>query len=126
MQGGVAATSFIGREEDIDLLLRRWRQAREEDEGRVVLLSGEVGIGGSRITRALQERPAGEAHTRLLYFCSPHHQTSALHPFIGQLERAAGFERDDTVDLELDKLEALLAPSSQDVIREAVLLAELL
>ncbi|HZC14049.1 MAG TPA: AAA family ATPase, partial [Thermoleophilaceae bacterium] len=118
-------TPLIGREEEIELLLRRWRQVQEGD-GRVVLLSGEPGIGKSRISRALQERLAGEAHTRLLYFCSPHHAASALHPFIVQLERAAGFEREDDADRKLDKLEALLAPSSQDVARDAALLAELL
>jgi class 3 adenylate cyclase len=118
-------TPLVGREEEIELLLRRWRQVQEGD-GRVVLLSGEPGIGKSRISRALQERLAGEAHTRLLYFCSPHYAASALHPFIVQLERAAGFEREDDADRKLDKLEALLAPSSQDVARDAALLAELL
>ncbi len=91
-----------------------------------MLLSGEAGIGKSRITRAIQERLAGEAHTRLLYFCSQHHEASALHPFISQLERAAGFERDDAADLKLDKLENLLALSSRDVPRDAALLATLL
>jgi predicted ATPase len=90
------------------------------------LLSGEAGIGKSRITRALQEQLGEQPYTRLLYFCSPHHQGSALHPFINQLERAAGFERDDGAALKLDKLEALLAQSSQDVAHDAALLAALL
>jgi AAA ATPase domain len=84
LHGGAALTPLVGREEEIDLLLRRWRQAKEESEGRVVLLSGEAGIGKSRIARVIQERLAAEAHTRLFYFCSPHHEASALHPFIGR------------------------------------------
>jgi class 3 adenylate cyclase/predicted ATPase len=119
-------TPLVGREEEIELLLRRWQQA-QAGEGRVVLLSGEPGIGKSRIARALQERLADEQpHTRLLYFCSPHHQASALYSFTNQLERAAGFERDDAAALKLDKLEALLAQSSQDVAHDAALLAALL
>jgi predicted ATPase len=119
-------TPLVGREEEIELLLRRWRQA-QAGEGRVVLLSGEPGIGKSRITRALQERLAGEQHhTRLLYFCSPHHQASALYSFTNQLERAAGFERDDAAALKLDKLEALLAQSSRNVARDTALVAALL
>jgi hypothetical protein len=101
--GGV--TPLVGREEEIELLLRRWRQA-QEGEGRVVLLSGEAGIGKSRITRALQEYLGEQPYTRLLYFCSPYHQGSALHPFLSELERAAGLERDDGAALRLDKLEA--------------------
>ena len=117
-------TPLVGREEEVELLGRHWEQAKT-GEGRVVLLSGEPGVGKSRITRVLRERLAGDQHTRLLYFCSAHHQASALYPFIDQLERAAGFERDDAVDLKLDKLDALLAralPSQEDV----ALLAELL
>ena len=92
---GATPTPLVGREEEIDLLLRHWHRAKN-GEGRVVLLSGEPGIGKSRLTAALQERIENEPHTRLRYFCSPHHQDSALHPIIAQLERAAGFEREDT------------------------------
>ena len=98
-------TPLVGRDEELDLLLRRWQQARG-GEGRVVLVSGEPGIGKSRLTAALSQRIETEPHTRLRYFCSPHDQDSALYPFIGQLERAAGFARDDTATTKLDKLEA--------------------
>src|SRR5262249_24843755 len=88
-------TPLIGRDEELDLLTRRWQQAKS-GAGRVVLVSGEPGIGKSRLTAALSQHIESEPHTRLRYFCSPHHQDSALYPFIGQLERAAGFTRDDT------------------------------
>ena len=105
-------TPLIGREEEIALLVRRWQHVKS-GEGRVVLISGEPGIGKSRLTAALSEHIGTDPHTRLRYFCSPHHQDSALHPFITQLERAAGFARDDTVDARLGKLRALLAPGSR-------------
>jgi class 3 adenylate cyclase/tetratricopeptide (TPR) repeat protein len=117
-------TPLVGREEELDLLLRRWWQAKA-GEGRVVLISGEPGIGKSRLAAALRERLEGEELTRLRYFCSPHHQDSALYPFIAQLERAAGFEREDPVEEKLDKLEALLAPGARDR-DETTLVAELL
>jgi predicted ATPase len=79
----------------------------------VVLVSGEPGIGKSRLTAALSQAIEGEPHTRLRYFCSPHHQDSALYPSIGQLERAAGFTRDDTATMKLDKLEALLGDGAE-------------
>src|SRR5262249_30182377 len=91
------AAPLVGRDEELELLLRRWRQA-VAGEGRVVLLSGEPGIGKSRLTAEILQRIEGEPHTRLRYFCSPHHQDSALYPFIVQLERAAGFARDDTAE----------------------------
>ena len=82
-------TALVGREEELELLLRRWSKAKT-GEGQVVLLSGEAGIGKSRLTAALLERLATEPHTRLRYFCSPQHTDSALYPIIGQMERAAG------------------------------------
>jgi class 3 adenylate cyclase len=121
---GEALTPFVGREEEIALLLRRWQQART-GEGQVVLLSDEAGIGKSRLVSALHDRLAGGAHTRLRYFCSPHYQESALYPFIAQLERAAGFAREDAVETRLDKLAALLAPTSPPV-ENMALLADLL
>ena len=117
-------TELVGREEELELLLRRWSKAKT-GEGQVVLLSGEPGIGKSRLIAALSERIANEPHTRLRYFCSPHHQDSALYPFIAQLERASGFARDDTVEEKLGKLRALLAPGSQRD-DDVALLSELL
>jgi class 3 adenylate cyclase len=118
------ATPLVGRAEELDLLLRRWQQAKAE-AGRVVLISGEAGIGKSRLTAALSHAIGAEPHTRLRYFCSPHHQDSALHPFIARLERTAGFTRDDAVEQRLDRLRGLLAPGAQGD-REIELLAELL
>src|ERR1700726_1280949 len=117
-------TPLVGREEEVELLLRRWERAKS-GQGRVVLISGEPGIGKSRLTAALSDRIGIEPHTRLRYFCSPHHQDSALHPFIAQLERAAGFARDDTVEARLGKLRALLAPGTRDD-DDIALLSELL
>ena len=118
-------TPLVGREEELQLLQRRWELARG-GTGRVVLISAEPGIGKSRLTEAFREGLAGEQHTWLRYFCSPNRQDSALFPFIGQLERAAGFERDDTPAARLDKLEALVAahaPAEGDLQSLAELLA---
>ena len=104
-------TPLVGRDEEIELLFRRWAQAKS-GEGRVVLISGEPGIGKSRLTAALSEHVATDPHTHLRYFCSPHRQDSALHPVIAQLEHAAGFARDDTAAAKLGKLRALLAPGT--------------
>jgi predicted ATPase len=110
-------TELVGREEELELLLRRWSKAKT-GEGQVVLLSGEAGIGKSRLTAALMEGLEGEPYTRLRYFCSPQHTDSALYPIIGQMERAAGFAHGDSAQVKLDKLDALLAQTStyaQDV-----------
>ncbi|MBV9531581.1 MAG: AAA family ATPase [Bradyrhizobium sp.] len=120
-----ASTPLIGREEEIALLMRRWEQA-SSGEGCVVLMSGEPGIGKSRIAQTVLERLSGEPHTRLRYFCSPHHQDSALYPSITQLERVAGFRREDTAEQRLDKLEAVLALGANDLSEVVPLLADLL
>jgi hypothetical protein len=117
-------TPLVGREEEVELLVRRWQQAKM-GEGRVVLISGEPGIGKSRLTAALSEHIGTEPHARLRYFSSPHYQASALYPFIVQLERAAGFTRDDMAEAKLGKLRALPWPSARDD-RDVALLSELL
>jgi class 3 adenylate cyclase/predicted ATPase len=117
-------TELVGREEELELLLRRWSKAKS-GEGQVVLLSGEPGIGKSRLTAALLERLADEPHTRLRYFCSPQHTDSALYPIISQMERAAGFAHNDTAQAKLDKLDVLLEQSLTPN-QNAALLAEML
>ena len=115
-------TELVGREEELELLLRRWSKAKS-GEGQVVLLSGEPGIGKSRLTAALMERLDAEPHTRLRYFCSPQHTDSAWYPIIGQMERAAQFAYGDAARAKLDKLDALLALTPPEAVS---LLAELL
>jgi class 3 adenylate cyclase len=117
-------TELVGREEELELLLRRWSKAKT-GEGQVVLLSGEPGIGKSRLTAALLERLTGEPHTRLRYFCSPQHTDSAVYPIISQMERAAGFAHQDALQAKLDKLDALLAQSFTPR-QDAALLADMM
>jgi len=117
-------TALVGREEELELLLRHWARAKT-GEGQAVLLSGEAGIGKSRLSAALMEDIAAEPHTRLRYFCSPQHTHSAFYPIIGQFERAAGFAHGDTPQTKLDKLDALLAQTSTSR-QDAGLLAEML
>ena len=108
---------LVGRDEEVQLLLRRWAQAKG-GEGQIVLISGEAGIGKSRIAAALQERLQAERPVRLRYFCSPHRRDSALFPIIAQLERAAGFARDDAPSAKRDKLAALLSPVGRSASRK--------
>jgi class 3 adenylate cyclase/predicted ATPase/ABC-type transport system involved in cytochrome c biogenesis ATPase subunit len=118
-------TRLIGREDELDFLLQRQRLAWR-GEGQIVLISGEPGIGKSRLGAALAERIAGEPHTHLRYQCSPYHTNSALRPFIAQLGRAAGFKADDGPEEKLDKLEAILAMDASRVQAAATLFAALL
>ena len=122
---GAGLTPLVGREHEIGLLLERWGRAKE-GEGQVVLLVGEPGIGKSRLVRALRGRLESEPHTALSHYCSPHHQTSPLYPVTSLLERAAGFAADDPTAVRLDKLEALLALSTDNGSAVAPLLAALL
>jgi class 3 adenylate cyclase/tetratricopeptide (TPR) repeat protein len=121
---GSELTELVGREEELELLLRRWSKAKS-GQGQVVLLSGEAGVGKSRLTAALLEHFASEPHTRLRNFCSPQHTESALYPTIGQIARAAGFTHDDTPQAKLNKLDALLVQSSTSL-EDAALIAEML
>ena len=120
----IGLTDLVGREEELELLLRRWSKAKG-GQGQVALLSGEPGIGKSRLTAALLERLAAEPHTRLRYFCSPQHTDSALYPIISQIERAAGFAHDDNARAKLDKLDTALAFSFVPP-RDAALVTEML
>ncbi|MEE8297601.1 MAG: AAA family ATPase [Hyphomicrobium sp.] len=120
-----ALTPLIGRGEELDLLSRRWERAKGGN-GQVVLLSGEPGIGKSRLTQALRDWIGDEPHTRLLYQCSPHHTNSALFPIISQIEHAAEFEAGETADEKLNKLEALLALAGEPLAEVVPLIASLL
>jgi predicted ATPase len=117
-------TDLVGRDEECELLLRRWSRAKT-GEGQVVLLTGERGIGKSRLTAALLEQLAAESHALLRYFCSPQHTDSALFPIIGQMQRAAGLAHDDAPGARLEKLDALLAQTSTSI-EDAALIAEML
>ncbi|MEA2982718.1 MAG: hypothetical protein QOF09_4541 [Alphaproteobacteria bacterium] len=121
---GSSAVGLVGRKTELDLLVRQWNAAKR-GEGQTVLLSGEAGIGKSRLTSAFLDHVADESHCRLRYFCSPQHADSALYPFIGQLERAAGLFHGDLASAILDCFDAFLAPSAPSP-EEAALLAEML
>ncbi|QOZ71513.1 adenylate/guanylate cyclase domain-containing protein [Bradyrhizobium arachidis] len=116
---------FVGRKDEIEFILSRQREAWQ-GQGQIVLISGEAGIGKSRIVATLSESPSLGAHRRVRYQCSPYHTNSALHPFVAQLERAAGIRSHDTPEQKLDKLEAMLALGTQQVARATPLIAALL
>ncbi|MGA7787014.1 MAG: AAA family ATPase, partial [Xanthobacteraceae bacterium] len=118
-------TPLIGRDEEMDMLARRWQQIKT-GEGRVVLLAGEPGIGKSRLTAALEDSLAGEAHVLLRYFCQPHHQGSALQPIFGQLQHTARFTPNDTAAERRAKLAAVLTPEAGIAAADVSLFMELL
>lgn len=122
---GTRVTPLVGRDEELDLVLSRWRQVKAGG-GHVALISGEPGIGKSRLVLALRERLQEESKASLSYACSPHHANSALFPFVTQLERAAGFARDDACEVRLDKLESLLQEAATKPNNAVALFAELL
>src|SRR5271157_3355634 len=118
-------TKLVGREKEAELLLRRWAKART-GEGQIVLISGEAGIGKSRLAAWLTETVADEPHKRLRYQCSPYHRDSALHPFVQHFQRAAGFALEDDPTVRLEKLEAVLGEATDRVSEVAPLIASLL
>lgn len=122
---GQQLTPLVGREDELGLLLDRWRRARD-GQGQAVLISGDAGIGKSRLLQSLRDRIASESHTRLRYFCSPYHQDTAFHPILDQLERGARLRRGDTASVKLDKLEALFALGGGVVAEATMLTAGLL
>lgn len=116
---------FVGRKAEIEFALSR-RELAWQGQGQAVLISGEAGIGKSRLVAMVCENPALGVHYRVRYQCSPYHINSALHPFIAQFERAAGIRSKDTSEQKLDKLEAMLAFGTQQVTNVAPLIAALL
>ncbi len=118
-------TPLVGREQELGLLLDRWRQAVDGD-GQVVLLAGEAGIGKSRMLQTLRDRLVDEPHVRLRYYCSPYHVNTALYPMLDQIERGAGFERDDPPNVRLDKLEAVFAQGTHEAGEVTALVATML
>jgi len=122
---GQQVTPLVGRDEERDILVRRWQRALS-GSGQVVMVSGEAGIGKSRLSRGLREQIRDQQHIELNYQCSPFHVSSALYPVINQLERAAGFVPDDNHEAKLDKLEQLLSQSTDEINSSARLIADLL
>lgn len=122
---GKRLTPLVGREHELGILLERWASAKEGD-GQVVLISGEAGVGKSRLVRALREQLANEPYVSLSHYCSPHHTHSAFHPVIGLLERAANLSRDDPPEVQLKNLEALLTLSTRDLEQVVPLIGALL
>src|SRR6202171_448989 len=121
---GAILSALLGRQEEIELLLRRWRRA-QAGEGQVVLLSGEAGIGKSRLLVGLIERIASEPQTRLHYFCSPQQTDSTFYPIIRQFEHAAEFGHGDAAGARLDRLDTVLARTETST-EDSALIAELL
>jgi class 3 adenylate cyclase/tetratricopeptide (TPR) repeat protein len=120
-----AMTPFVGREQEVALLADRWHRA-VNGEGQVVVLSGEAGIGKSRILAVLRERIGDQRHLTFRYQCSPHHGNDAFYPVMGQLWRGAGFVSGEPPAARLDKLETMIARAGLEIVEIAPYLASLL
>src|SRR5262249_3869133 len=120
-----ALMPLVGREDEIELLWRRWGRVKAGD-GQIVLLSGEAGSGASHMLPACAQSLQGETHPRLRFFFSTHHQDSMLYPIIARIERAARFRRYDTAETKLNKLEVLLSQSGESPPEERALFADLM
>ncbi|RWC46479.1 MAG: adenylate/guanylate cyclase domain-containing protein [Mesorhizobium sp.] len=118
-------TPLVGRHEELAFLAERWHRATS-GQGQVLLLTGEAGIGKSRLLAALAAQVAAGPRSVLRYFCSAHYTNSALHPLISHLERAAGFVGDDNADTRFDKLTTLLTGIGAEAGEALPLLATLL
>ena len=118
-------TQFVGRQNELGQLLSLWGRAKA-GEGQLALLCGEPGIGKSRLSLTFSERISSEPNITIRYQCSPHHINSPFYPVIRHIERAARFERDDTPDIKLNKLESLLSLAGQMTLADAPLFAALL
>src|ERR671924_608536 len=125
--GSAGLTPLVGREQEIALLLERWAQVKD-GFGQVVLLSGEAGIGKSRLVQVLKEQVASEPQAWLTPCqCSPYYQNTALYPMIDLLERVAlHFEREDSPQHKLSKLEGHLVQYGLPLVETVPLLAALL
>ena len=115
-------TPLVGRASELGLLLDRWRQAAE-GEGQTVLLSGEPGIGKSRIVQVLREQLATEPNNVLISQCSPYHTNTAFYPVAEQMARLAGFAREDDAAAKLDKLDRHFTEMGMEVARVVPLFA---
>ena len=122
---GTGVSRMVGRDTELQLLLDRWELVRS-GEGQAVFISGEAGIGKSRLLQSLHDRVRKEDHISIRYQCSPHHTSSALYPAVRQLERAARFTPTDSKETKLDKLEALLARADTALAADTPLFADLL
>src|SRR5262249_25356896 len=118
-------TGFVGREQEIDLLIERKTKAWQ-GEGQIVLISGEAGVGKSRLAAVFSDRVATEPPMRLRYQCSLYNTNSALYPVISHIERAAGIRPDHSTEQKLNKLEAMLAMGTSRVQAAAPIFAALL
>ncbi|HKA56406.1 MAG TPA: adenylate/guanylate cyclase domain-containing protein, partial [Candidatus Binatia bacterium] len=120
-----SAPFLVGRDEEVGLLRRRWQQSKE-GVGQVVLISGEAGVGKSSLVSVIRAQVAEEGFPRITFRCSPYHTNSVLYPVIAHIQRLLQFDRDDSVETKIAKLERNLAPYALAVENVVPLFAALL